>query len=208
MSTSLTQIDTTATSVGTDSAERTGRRPAEIARNLEASQTGSPIKSEQPFGKPQTARPISIDLLYQAREAGSPSFNRGIELLGDACDCLSEAKRAIEQDDRIACASELLKFDGILRGLFECRAIGEGFANVINSIHLSILNLEDLPLNNAQITTLWRVMRELSVAPFLSFPQSLEMVRQLKNVGLNINNSFLVEWVSEHSTLGDEESIR
>lgn len=140
---------------------------------------------------------ISIDVLYQGREAGSKQFVRAVELLGCASESLSEARTAFEDGDRVGYASEVSRFEQLLQPLFECRGIGDGFANVINTIHFAIANLKGEPLSYAQITTLWRIIREVAEGPFLNFKDSLEIVRALEKVGLGLNNSFLSQWASE-----------
>lgn len=155
-------------------------------------------------GRIGSKKPISIEMLYQAREAGSTSFNRALELLESACEALTEARDAADAGDHVALASELMRFENMLQPLFECRSIGEGFANVINTIHMAIANLQGEPLNDAQVTVLWRVMREVASAPFFNFPESLALVRQLKKVGLGLGNRFLTEWASESSTVEKE----
>jgi len=148
-----------------------------------------------------SASPIPIDILYQAREAGSKHFDQALRLLESASHHLSEARRADEASDRIGAASEILRFEELLQPLFECRAVGDGFANLVNTIHFGIANLGGEPLNRDQITVLWRIVRELALTPFLSFGDSLKIVRQLKKVGLCLNNSFITEWASEPSEL-------
>lgn len=152
--------------------------------------------------------PISIDLLYQAREAGSAHFSRALDLLGQSCEHLSEARQAIQSQDRVTCASEIMQFEELLQPLFECRAVGDGFANVVNSIHMSLANLRGEPLNEAQITTLWRVVRRVASGPFLTFQDSLSELQELGKAGLSINSSFIVEWASESPDIGKEEGVR
>jgi len=143
------------------------------------------------------ASPISMDLLYQGREAGSRQFIRALELLDQASESLSEARAAHDDGDRIGSASEVLRFEQLLQPLFECRDIGDGYANVINTIHFAIANLKGELLSEAQITALWRIIRELAEGPFLSFSDSLVFVKQLDTVGLRLNNSFLEEFAME-----------
>jgi hypothetical protein len=157
---------------------------------------------------PVPARAISISALYQAQEARSVGFTRALELLGQATEALSEARDAIQTGDRIAMASEMMTFEGLLSPLFECRQIGEGFANIINVIHLGAANLQGAPYSEEQVNTLWRVIRALSVGPFVSFSDSLVTVRELEKVGLSFKSAFFDEWVSETSTVGKEQSIR
>jgi len=143
------------------------------------------------------ASPISMDLLYQGREAGSRQFIRALELLDQASESLSEARASHDDGDRIGSASEVLRFEQLLQPLFECRDIGDGYANVINTIHFAIANLKGELLSEAQITALWRIIRELAEGPFLSFSDSLVFVKQLDTVGLRLNNSFLEEFAME-----------
>jgi len=179
-----------------------------IMFSREATFTGSTSLAEFKGQGGTGAKPISIDVLYQAREAGSRNFNRAIELLGLASESLSEARDAIGDNDRVACASELMRFEQLLQPLFECREIGDGFANVINTIHIAIANRNGEPLTDVQINTLWRIVRTLLNGPFLNFSESLVFVRDLSKVGLGLNNSFFQEWASESSTVGTEQSVR
>ncbi len=188
------------------SASPTETKPIMFSR--EATFTGSTSPAEFKAQEGAGAKPISIDVLYQAREAGSRNFNRAIELLGLASESLSEARDAIEDNDKVACASEVMRFEQLLQPLFECREIGDGFANVINTIHIAIANRKGEPLTDVQINTLWRILRAVLNGPFLNFTESLVFVRDLSKVGLGLNNSFFQEWASESSTVGTEQSIR
>ena|ERR1039458_6752913 len=176
-----------------DMASSTG---AMVVRSLE-------YKEQQAVG----AETISLDVLYPAREIASRHFVRALELLGKAIDYLAEARRAMETEDRIGCASAVLSFEELLQPLFECRAIGDGFGNVINTVHFAVANLDDLPLSNNQITTLWRVFKELAVTPFLNFPESLRIVKELRKTGLNLNNNLIAQWASESSEI-ESEGVR
>ena len=148
------------------------------------------------------ATPISIDKLYQGREAGSDHFVRALELLSSASDVLSAARLALVEEDKIACDSEVILFEQLLGPLFECRDVGEGYANVINTIQVGISNMAGVPLNQDQINALWRVIRELFEGPYLSFEESLGKVEELERVGLCINSALISEWVSESSVIG------
>jgi hypothetical protein len=154
-----------------------------------------------------TGELISMDILYQAREAGSKHFGRAMELLARAVDHLSEARRAGEDGDEIASLTEILQFEALLPDLFACRAIGDGFANVVNSVHLGIANLDGDPLKAVQITAIWRIFRELAIAPYLSFSDSIKIIRQMKLVGLELNGEFLTDWASGES-ISAGESVR
>ena len=182
--------------------------PDPIMFSREATFTGSISLSDFQGQRRVGTKPISIDVLYQAREAGSRNFNRAIELLGLASESLSEARDAIGANDKVACASEVMRFEQLLQPLFECREIGDGFANVINTIHMAIANRKGEPLTFEQINTLWRIVMTVLSGPFLNFSESLVFVRDLSKVGLGLNNSFFQEWASESSTVGTEQSVR
>lgn len=170
-------------------------RPSDFTRA--ASVTGTLDFENHSLPQVVNASPISMDLLYQGREAGSRQFIRALELLDQASESLSEARAAHDDGDRIGSASEVLRFEQLLQPLFECRDIGDGYANVINTIHFAIANLKGELLSEAQITALWRIIRELAEGPFLSFSDSLVFVKQLDTVGLRLNNSFLEEFAME-----------
>jgi len=170
-------------------------RPSDFTRA--ASVTGTLDFENHSLPQVVNASPISMDLLYQGREAGSRQFIRALELLDQASESLSEARASHDDGDRIGSASEVLRFEQLLQPLFECRDIGDGYANVINTIHFAIANLKGELLSEAQITALWRIIRELAEGPFLSFSDSLVFVKQLDTVGLRLNNSFLEEFAME-----------
>jgi len=193
----VAKSDTTSLEIGSSSAVLPAPSAPKSAESHEANTTtvgasSAPLLSE----KKSTAIPIPIDLLYQARDARSASLNRGLELLSQAELYLKEAQSAAEDGLTAACALHVMSFEDLLQPLFECRAIGDGFANVVNTIHFGIANLEDAPISPDQIGAIWRIIRELSVAPFLTYAESLDRVRQLRKVGITINNSFIQDWVS------------
>ena len=185
---------------------RQGQDDSEPRANLTGlTQAGSQKQFTQTTS---SADPISIVLLYQARDVGSEQFSRALDLLARAVEHLSEARQAAQSQDRVTCASEVMRFEELLQPLFECRAIGDGFANVVNSIHMCLANRKGIPLDERQITTLWRIVRETSSGPFLTFADSLSAVRELEKVGLTLNSSFIVEWASESPNIVAEEGVR
>lgn len=176
-------------------------RPSVFSRA--ASVTGGVDQGIQARAQAVNASPISMDILYQGREAGSQQFLRAVELLGEACESLSEARAALAEGDKVGSASGVARFEQLLQPLFECRNIGDGYANVVNTIHFAIANLKGDLLTEAQITTLWRIIREIAGGPFLSFRDSLVFVKQLDKVGLRLGNRFLEEFAMEPMTGGE-----
>ena len=115
---------------------------------------------------------------------------------------LNEAKQAVDEGNLIGSDSELLQFQVLLPKLFDCRGIGEGFANIINTIQIGISNLKGEPLNAAQVNVIWRTVRQLNVGPFISFESSLDFLEDLEATGISVQSKFVSEWLSETSSFG------
>lgn len=176
-------------------------------------QTSAPDRESTPVSGSQAASspasdaltPIDIDILYRAKDARSSNFSNALALLTEASRILHGAKQAVDEGSLLESDSQLLQFQALLPKLFECRAIGEGFANVTNTIQLGIANLKGQPLNAAQVNAVWRAVRQLSVGPFITFESSIDVVEDLDDVGITLRSEFLSEWLSETSTYGKNE---
>src|SRR5258707_810774 len=98
-----------------------------------------------------TSTPIDIDVLYRAREARSSHFSSALELLARASGILDSARQAVHEGNPLESDNQFLQFQALLPKLFECRTIGEGFANIINAIQIGIANLNGQPLDAVQL---------------------------------------------------------
>jgi hypothetical protein len=202
MAYAATKFDESTTTNTTSTAPNTEPSAAATGRVVEISELTSTVTDRESASKPSVARsskPISIESLYQARDAGSERFIRVFELLENASELLLEARRAYSVKDNVSAASAVLGFESLLEKMFECREIGEGFANVVNTIQLGIVNLGPNPVSESQVALLWRTIGELAASPFLTFRESLRLVRELKKAGLDLNSQFLEEFASETS---------
>ncbi len=141
--------------------------------------------------------PISIDQLYHAEEGAKPELIRALSIMADGIEALGQSRRAIQESNLMLADQVLLKFQSLLPDLFGCRKIGDGFANVINSIHFAFVNRKGKPLSLGETTSVWRVMKELRNGPFLSFDGSLEFVAQLEDAGLAVFPSVLADLVPD-----------
>jgi hypothetical protein len=86
------------------------------------------------------------------------------------------------------------------RPLFRCRKIGDGYGVVINALHFSAVNRRGKPLSLDQITTSWRVLKELRNRPFVEFEEAVEYVTELETCGFEVDPpavSELLEAVEE-----------
>ena len=53
------------------------------------------------------------------------------------------------------------------------------------------------PLSFDQLTTVWRVIKELRNAPFVSFEQALNYVGELETCGLQVDPSIVSELIED-----------
>jgi hypothetical protein len=141
--------------------------------------------------------PISIDKLYYADEGSRPELIRALNLMADGIKALEQSKCTIQDGNLMLADQYLLGFQSLLPDLFKCRKIGDGFANIINAIHFAFVNRKGKPLSFEETNLVWRVMKELRNAPFLSFETSLEFVSQLKRKGLLVFPSVLADLVPD-----------
>ena len=140
---------------------------------------------------------ISIDSLYPAEEAVRQEVFRALGLLARAIDHLGAARAADQRSDVMGGDREVQTAQSLLPELFECRAIGEGFANVINTLQITFVQRRGVPLTRDQILTIWRVLRELRSHLFLTFDDSLLLVAELENSGLEIYPATLADLLVE-----------
>jgi hypothetical protein len=139
---------------------------------------------------------IPIDILYPAVEANGAAVLRALPLLGDAIRHL-EAARAVFDQDPIEADMLVQQVQALLPKLFSCRAIGDGFGLVVNSVHFAFANQHGNQLAIAQINSVSRALKGLRVGPFLSFEQGLQSVADLEDVGLQVDPAPLADLLEE-----------
>src|SRR5262249_54459960 len=89
------------------------------------------------------------------------------------------------------------RFEALLIPLFTRRAIGDGFASTINSLHFAMVNQHGNPLNFDQLTTVWRVLKELRNAPFISFDKSIDWASEIEECGLRVDPPALANLIED-----------
>jgi len=147
----------------------------------------------------QAVAPIEIDHLYPAADAARSDVLRALQLLADAISVLDQGRAAARNNDPIAADRFVLRFQLMLPGLFTCRKLGDGFAVIVNSLHFAFINQHGNPLTLDQLTTVWRIVRELRTRPFLSFDQALEYVTEIESHQLHIDPTILSDLLADPS---------
>lgn len=154
------------------------------ARADEPTATSIGRLSFKTLGATALAPVIGIDRLYEAPPGATSQMLTALELLKSAIDFLSEARKSQSpmDSDRFVQRAQLT-----LPGLFACRAIGDGFGVIINSLHFAFVNLRGTPLKPDQLDVIWRIMRELRARPAMSLEQGIQRVEELENSGLEVD---------------------
>ena len=140
---------------------------------------------------------IDIDKLYPAEREPLSDVVAALGLLGDAVALLEKARVSVRENRFIDADRETQRFQVLLPQLFLRRKIGDGFASLINSIHFALINQHGTPLTFDQLTTVWRVMKELRNAPFTTFDQSLKFVEELEDRKLRVDPPALTNLIED-----------
>jgi hypothetical protein len=140
---------------------------------------------------------IPIDVLYPALPGSTSDVVRAISELATVIETLGSAKQLaevdIERSDRLCINVQMA-----LPSLFACRkGIGDGYANVINSLHFAFVNRRGIPFDAQQLSAIWRVLRGLRNRPFASFDQSLLYVAELEEAGLKVDPPSLARLIDD-----------
>lgn len=145
----------------------------------------------------QPRPPIDIDALYPAAEGPKPEVVEALSLLATATGLLENARAEMQAKESIAADDYVQHLQVMLPDLFRYRTIGDGYGLVINSIHFGLANQAGKPLSLDQTNSVWRVLKQLRVRPFLSFDQALEYVSELEDSGLRVDPTTLSSLLAE-----------
>jgi hypothetical protein len=140
---------------------------------------------------------IEIDKLYSAPRELQSRLVAALGLLADSINFLALARLATQKGRALEADRYAQRFEATLPALFRCRKIGDGYAVVINALHFSSINKHGQPLSLEQLTTVWRVLKELRNKPFVEFEQALEYVEELEACGLQVDPPIVSELLEE-----------
>lgn len=143
------------------------------------------------------ALPIEIDKLYPADKDSKSDVIAALPLLAEAIGLLEKARAAARNKEAIAADRYSQRFQVLLPDLFMRRKIGDGYGAIINSLHFAFVNQHGTPLTFEQLTTVWRVVKELRSAPFIPFDQALKSVGELEDCRLQVDPPVLSELIEE-----------
>lgn len=131
--------------------------------------------------------PIPIDVLYPATESNRTELIRALQLLAEAVPALEHARDALRSNDLIRSDHHVHSIQLLLPQLFRCRAIGDGFAAVVNALEIAFVNQGGQPLTEKQIVTVLRTLKELRSRPFVPFDLAQQSIEELEKVGLGVD---------------------
>jgi len=140
---------------------------------------------------------IDIDTLYPADKEYVSDIVDALALLGEAVGLLDKARVSARNKEAITADRYWQRFQMLLPKLFRHRKIGDGYGVVINSLHFASINQHGTPLSFEQITTVWRVVKELRNAPVPHFEQGLKYVQELEDCRLQVYPATISELIEE-----------
>jgi hypothetical protein len=141
--------------------------------------------------------PIEIDKLYPADKDYVSDLIAALGVLAEAVGLLDKARAAARNNEAVAADRYWLRFQGLLPDLFKHRKIGDGYGAVINALHFACINQHGAPLSFEQLTTVWRVIRELRNAPVTLFEQSLQYVQEMEDCHLQVYPAPISDLIEE-----------
>ena len=145
---------------------------------------------------------LTQEELYPAQQAFSTEHVTALRLLGEGIGQSKRALDAIANRDVLMADVEMQKLQMLLPELFCCRALGDGFGTIVNSLMSAFEALAGNTPNIDQVRTMSRVLRLLSEKPFLSTSEADEQFEALESVGLTPYPAELIDFLSS------EQSVR
>lgn len=140
---------------------------------------------------------IEIDKLYPADKDSRSQLIAALGLLADAISLLEKARISLAHHQIMDADRYAQKFETLLMPLFAQRKIGDGYASAINSLHFALINQHGVPLTFEQLTTVWRILKELRDAPFISFERSLKWVEEFEECHLKVDPPVLANFIED-----------
>jgi len=141
----------------------------------------------------RSAVPLQIEQIYRAPEAGSLALATALRLLPAVVERCRSALAAIEFGDLIQSDDAMIHVHSMLPELFCCRRLGEGFTAIVNAVLSAFEGQKGLPMDKAQIETIYRALAAVRSEPGISFSHSLDYVAAMEGADLNISPSGLDE---------------
>lgn len=163
--------------VATDSALRETRRPSSTEGSARVK-----VNTEPATGL-DVIRIVAADL-YPDSKALSPALVSALSLLTQALQLSAEGAQLLPEDP-IAADLNVQSLRPVLRKLFMCRQIGDGFAAVVNSLISALDNNRGIPLTEPRFSVVQKALLKLRDEPFLSFTSAISVIEDIERAGFS-----------------------
>jgi len=173
-------------------------------RATEPDVAAAPLRKTVSRAGGASSAPIEIDKLYPASDGAGADLIKALGLLADAIRLIEEARGA-QPKDALEADHCVQRLQMMVPRLFFWRSIGEGYAVLINSLHFAFINQRGRLLTFEQMTTLWRILKELRTRPFLPFDQALGYIGEMEAAQFEVDPPILSEILEDPD---DEQGLR
>jgi hypothetical protein len=134
------------------------------------------------YALPQSSKDprATIDDVYIAPEFTSTELQTSLRLLAE---CLGQADIAIKElqaERRIPSDEAVLRIHSLLPELFACRALGDSFGALINSLLNALINRRGLPLSLPQLVALRDIIKVTRNEPFMKFDKAVDLIMEFE----------------------------
>lgn len=158
----------------------------------------APLQSERISAKESAASISAVDLYIDA-EVLSPTLVRGLGLLEEAAVLVGQSIQAVEGDPFLS-DMHTQKLRPILRRLFICRSIGDGFGAIVDALISGLDNNRGLPLDRRRLSAILNALLTLQREPFLTFTSAIKVIEEIESVGFSTEPpgfEHLADWLTE-----------
>lgn len=143
---------------------------------------------------------VSIEDLYPVFEAATSELSIALGLLSKNIERIDEALAALQRGNQIEADDAMQHVHASLPELFNCRALGDGYGEVINALLSAFENMNGLPLDHKQIVTIRQVLYRTRSEPFMKFGSALDLVEKLEEANFVVEPKgfeYLADWLDE-----------
>ncbi|MEP6535374.1 MAG: hypothetical protein ABJF23_08670 [Bryobacteraceae bacterium] len=111
---------------------------------------------------------------------------RAPELLRSSIELSERAVECMADGDTISADDYTQRLQPVLRELFCCRALGDGFGIVVNSLIWGLHNRHGAVVEARHIKAIHSVLSAVCSEPFLSSDSAVDLALQLEDAGLDL----------------------
>jgi hypothetical protein len=132
----------------------------------------------------QPARIAASDLYVTS--TGAPSvLIKALGLLDAAVQCLSASIQSANDGDAIQSDLQLQAVRPLLRKLFMCRALGDGFGAVVDALISALDNNRGAPLDVRRLESLRDSLAMILREPFIGFGSAVKAIERVESAGFS-----------------------